>query len=281
MELSNKLLQPYLATARITGIGGPSGKPQVGTGFFLDFACDAGKTSRWLVTNKHLVEGCTEVVLRLHAGEQTNDGKFNMTREWFELVSKAPAGMTVNHPTDDLCAMSGEDIVKGAGCIGKLLAAESLTEGMIPAQATLEEMSVSEDVIIVGYPAGRMDEKHGLPVLRRGCTASHPGLSFGGGCRGLLDAHIYFGSSGSPVLVWDDRLYLDAGQARERSRRVLLGVVVDHDSDEVEGEVLVNGARTTPSAVARVKVPLHLGSYIRAEALLVLKEAIRAGGRLV
>jgi hypothetical protein len=55
------------------------------------------------------------------------------------------------------------------------------------------------NVCFVGYPEGRYDTKNNLPMLRRGVIASIPKVDFEGRKQFLIDAHVYPGSSGSPV----------------------------------------------------------------------------------
>src|SRR4051812_44019673 len=106
MKLTNTSLYPYLITVPIRVIGGPR-HGECGTGFFLDFHNADGKPSRWLVTNKHIADGATELHLRLHAGVKGSDGTVTVTQESFDLLVQNPSAITVHHPSDDLCALSG------------------------------------------------------------------------------------------------------------------------------------------------------------------------------
>jgi len=59
----------------------------------------------------------------------------------------------------------------------------------------------TERVLFVGYPDGLHDETHLLPILRTGTIASIPSVDFNGKPVFLIDAQVYGGSSGSPVLI--------------------------------------------------------------------------------
>ena len=62
----------------------------------------------------------------------------------------------------------------------------------------------TQQVVFVGYPDGVRDISHNLPVVRTGTIATHPHLDFDSEPDFLIDAHIWPGSSGSPIFVKDD-----------------------------------------------------------------------------
>nr|WP_319396656.1 serine protease [uncultured Desulfobacter sp.] len=62
-------------------------------------------------------------------------------------------------------------------------------------------ISVGQEVFFIGYPENRFDVVHNLPLLRKGCIASAPNIDFNGEKQFLIDAHVFQGSSGSPVLA--------------------------------------------------------------------------------
>lgn len=75
------------------------------------------------------------------------------------------------------------------------------------------------EVMIVGYPSNYFDHENGLPIARRGLTASPLSINFEGRPVFLVDAEIVPGSSGSPVYY-----VKRAGNPHEYK---LLGVVSD------------------------------------------------------
>jgi hypothetical protein len=69
-----------------------------------------------------------------------------------------------------------------------------------------ERLDVSAPVNFVGFPDGKFDRKHFLPIMRRGHVATSPELDFDGERIFLIDASVFPGSSGSPVFTAGDRL---------------------------------------------------------------------------
>jgi Trypsin-like peptidase domain len=71
------------------------------------------------------------------------------------------------------------------------------------------------DVLLVGYPDGRLDQVHNLPLIRKGSIASIPSTDFNGPGHIVIDANVYKGSSGSPVFVAADGVYRLLGVVSE------------------------------------------------------------------
>jgi len=79
--------------------------------------------------------------------------------------------------------------------------------------------------IFIGYPRGLHDVTHTLPILRSGTIASIPTVDFNGKPVFLIDAQVYGGSSGSPVLIDTNDGYKLVGlvaEAYQVNRRVFL-----------------------------------------------------------
>lgn len=72
------------------------------------------------------------------------------------------------------------------------------TANHIPADV---EISVGEDVLVVGYPLGFHDTLHNLPIFRNAIMASVYPVPFEGKPVILIDSRLHRGTSGSPVLT--------------------------------------------------------------------------------
>ena len=107
--------------------------------------------------------------------------------------------------------------------------------------------SVSEDVAFVGYPRGLIDLKHHMPIVRRGYTASHYSLDFGGRPEFLMEATVIPGSSGSPVFL-----------VQNGSLSSLLGVAVSFLVLKPSGEVNKADDPEDPNEVLRGGIGLSI-----------------------
>jgi len=68
-------------------------------------------------------------------------------------------------------------------------------------QASLDEVEVGSQLLIVGFPLSFHDTLHHLPVVRQAAIASSFGLRFQGQGFFLTDARTHRGTSGAPVVM--------------------------------------------------------------------------------
>ena len=73
----------------------------------------------------------------------------------------------------------------------------------------MDEIDAIEDIIFIGYPNGIWDSVNNMPILRKGSTATHPCLNYNGKKEFMIDAACFPGSSGSPVLIFNENGYKD------------------------------------------------------------------------
>jgi len=63
------------------------------------------------------------------------------------------------------------------------------------------DISIGEDVLVLGYPLGLHDMVHNLPIVRSATLASVYPVPFSGDPIVLIDSRLHRGTSGSPVLT--------------------------------------------------------------------------------
>ena len=95
-----------------------------------------------------------------------------------------------------------------------------------------------EQVTFVGYPNGLFDKASMLPIARRGQTATPIFNDYEGLPAFLIDASVFPGSSGSPVLVFDRGTFTTRdGTTHVGSRIHLAGVIAAVHTRRVHGHV--------------------------------------------
>ena len=95
-----------------------------------------------------------------------------------------------------------------------------------------------DPVVMIGYPAGLMDEVNLQPIFRRGVYATNPSLDYRGRKEFLLDIPNNGGSSGSPDFRFDDKMYNDRTRGGANitigSRLVMVGISFDGINPSVD-----------------------------------------------
>lgn len=131
---------------------------------------------------------------------------------------------------------------------------------------------------MVGYPNGIWDQKHNMPVLRRGITATHPNLDWNGRPEFLIDAACFPGSSGSPVFLFNMGGYStkSGGMVIGTGRIKLLGVLYAGPQHTVTGEIKIVPVPTADRPIAVSSIPNNLGMIIKANKLNELDVALAA-----
>jgi hypothetical protein len=144
------------------------------------------------------------------------------------------------------------------------------------------KLDAIEDVIMVGYPNGLWDHVNNLPLVRKGATASHPGIDFkiegqpGPGVT-VVDMACFPGSSGSPVFVFNNGAFgiRDAG-AKIGDRAIFIGILFSGPVMLNTGEIVVKNIPTKTVPLAEVKLMINLGYVIKPREILPMIKAMYA-----
>lgn len=152
-----------------------------------------------------------------------------------------------------------------------------MLEQYIPSSDELKELDVVEDVLMVGYPSRNWDEANNQPIFRKGITATHPFLNFNGKKEFYIDAGVFSGSSGSPVVLFNRGGYTTKhGEYRTGETRIKLLGVFNKGSlstDDVEVTIYKNDK---PYLYGDAETPNGLGVVIKAERILEFKQPLQA-----
>ena len=267
--------QLMYTTVRIACI--KQGKKGSGTGFFFRFRFFNDSRDYYIpsiVTNTHVVEGAEKGIFFIT--EEAEDGS--------PMVSKSIPIIFYNfekawrkHESVDLCVMPIAPLLKQAKEKGKKPFIRYFDKEVIPSDEELAELTAIEDVIMVGYPIGLMDEVHNLPIMRSGITATHPNVDYNGKEEFLIDAACFPGSSGSPVCLFDKGTYWSKkdGHFKVGVRFKLLGILYGGPQYTEEGKIVVKNIPTKVEPYAMTKIPINIGYVIKSKKLFDFKNSFK------
>ncbi|MBO1307309.1 trypsin-like peptidase domain-containing protein [Enterococcus sp. 669A] len=241
----------------------------VGTGFFYKMdESSKGDFKPVIVTNRHVFEDANNVVIMLTLVDKNSNDivkRYNI----FNLK-----GSVIYHPDPeiDLAVLPCPGIFQSLMSQGYSFKSVFLEKKLIPTSEQAKDISAIEDVYIIGYPNGYMDEVNNRPLVRKGITASDYKLDYNGEPKFLVDSAIYGGSSGSPVIIYNRDGFLDKdgnynlGQPRVHFLGINSAVMIQN----LEGEISEEDVPTAVGLTSRL--PIGLGVIIKSNQLEAFEE---------
>lgn len=189
--------------------------------------------------------------------------------------------MWIKHPTEDLAILPVNPIIQNV--IKKQQRDPFLIyfdESLIPSKDLVEEIDAIEDILMVGYPHGFWDEKNNLPIVRKGLTATPFYLNYNKEPHFLIDIPIYPGSSGSPVILFNQGSYSSRrGGLVVGSRIALLGINVQSINYNALGELAPQSG--APRIPTYTNLPFNIAVVIKSSELAsfrpILQSLVRTG----
>ncbi|EJM6036384.1 trypsin-like peptidase domain-containing protein [Enterococcus faecalis] len=251
-DIAEQLIRTTVKLTTDTGIG---------TGFFYKMKNTGTDFKPVIVTNRHVFENTNNVSLSMTVNKDGLDEvrMLNITN----LV-----GNIIYHPDDSIdlavfpCPGIFQMLINEGYKLGNLF----LEENLIPNEEQLQGLSAVEEVLVIGYPNGFMDEVNNRPIVRKGITASDYKLDYNGEPIFLTDSSIYAGSSGSPVLIYNRAGFASADGAFTVSPRVLfLGINSAVLIQNLEGQIVENNIPKNSGINSRL--PIGLGVTIKSNQL--------------
>lgn len=125
-----------------------------------------------------------------------------------------------------------------------------------------------------GYPSGIYDRQNLIPIIRRGTTATPAYLDYNGTPTFLIDASVFPGSSGSPVLIVNEGSYRRGNELVIGSRTLFLGVVSSVLVRYETGAIEVVDIPTAYTPVIRTPQMIDLGLVFKYSAVVETCDSI-------
>jgi len=174
-------------------------------------------------------------------------------------------------PEVDLCAMPIAQIINILINQNKRPFFIPFGKNLIPTREQLEDLSAMEELVMVGYPNGIWDNVNNQPILRKGITATHPNKDYCGKKEFMADIASFPGSSGSPVLIYNQNGYRDkkGNIFMGASRILLMGVLYAGPQYTTTGEIKILTIPTKQIPIPISRIPNNLGMIIKSERIIM------------
>ena len=209
----------------------PEGKLSTGTGFIFSVKIDENTSIPLLITNYHVVKNARNGFVEMHISENNRPTK-EVVRVLFE-----GSVFNDNKLGDlDLIALPIASAINNMQAQGKQLFFRSIDESLIPKKNLIDELASVEDLTFIGYPSSIYDSINKLPVIRQGISATPIWNDFQGKEEFLIDAGVFPGSSGSPVLIFNRGTYPTKDGIAIGNRILFVGVLKETLKREEDGK---------------------------------------------
>ena len=268
------------ATTRLV-VDNSDGNRSIGTGFFFVVTLDEKISYPLLITNKHMI--CNEneeevwksVSFKVNKRDKNGNPIFGEVESI--IIRNTPDEIKFIHPDVDLCAFSFGSYLNDFDKKGIDICFKYFHEELIPNAGDMPMISSIENILMVGYPDGMVDEKNNLPIVRRGITATDFKIDYNGKKEFLIDASIFKGSSGSPVVICDIGSYNNAeGKLCLGNRVFFLGIQYRGEFSKFRNNVYIKDDKGIFQNYPDIFSAYFndLGFCVKSENLLYFKEEI-------
>ena len=245
-----------------------NGMSDVGTGFFYSFDYPSATSSiPVIVSCKHVIVNSAVGILDF-ALAKTN--AFARTQPHFQVAITNFESYWIKHPDTniDIAILPIAPIMQKLEDEGKRLDVFPFNRKELLTTNELAQIGVFQTVKFIGYPIGISDELNNLPIARQGMTATDVSIDYEGRREFLIDASVFPGSSGSPVLIAEQGSYIPIGGGLAFGNELrLLGIIDAVVEIDERGHIEFRNVPTALQAEPVTKIPSNLGLVIKAEVL--------------
>ena len=201
---ASKYRQDFMAISTVQLISTVSTGTYFGTGFFylVPHPTDHRRRQIVIMTNKHVLEGKDNLILMCPVSDNGKPSPGNY--ETFTIPQ--PYSIAYKHPSNDvdLCAIPMTEKLESAKARGRDILYAPYTSNLLADDKCYDDLRQLDTAVMIGYPSALSDNINHQPIFRTGTFATNPSLDFQGRREFVLDIPNYGGSSGSPVVLFDE-----------------------------------------------------------------------------
>ncbi len=215
------LIPPFFFDCVVSiGIRSGTGVSWIGTGFIVGRPSegDSEKCNTFIVTNKHVLFGRRLIILRFNTlqGAQVRDYEVDL--------EVGGALIWVGHPSEEIDVAVfyiNPDVLKADGIAFAFFHLVKHSMSVVDMQR--DGTSEGDSVYVLGFPLGIVSEQINCVISRSGTIARIRDLLANRQRSFLIDANIFPGNSGGPVITRPEMVSIEGTQPINRA--VLIGIV--------------------------------------------------------
>jgi hypothetical protein len=254
-------------------------RPSTGTGFFFSFKIDDKNHVPVIVTNKHVIKDSIAGTFVLTKSNEQGEPILGSTER---ILLDNFESFWIKHPEEnvDLAIFPIATLYHAAEAKGIKFFAPPMGEDLLITPEKLADLSGLENITMIGYPNGIWDEKNNMPIVRRGITATNPKYDYNGLPVFVIDCACFPGSSGSPVLIFNEGGYTNARGVTHvgATRIILLGVLFAGPQHVAEGEIQTIEVPLAQVPISLSKIPNNLGFVVKASKIADFRKMLIPNG---
>jgi len=250
-----------------------------GTGFFFSYTLDKNNKTVFpvIVTNYHVIKNAYKGFLYFKLSDSLGYPIYGKSDT---IVINNFKDRWIVHPDTsvDLAILPLMPIIneysKKTG-MSKSLYFSALPEASIPSDSVKKTMNAIEEITTIGYPFGLRDYVNDLPIVRTGISATPIYLDFKLKKQFLVDVPVFFGSSGSPVFIYNSSVYTPRyGSPMTGPRVIFVGIISSTYTRNFDGTIVPKvSTNIEDSLKVQTSIPiLNIGIVIKSERLLDFKK---------
>lgn len=188
--------QLLFSTLRIESLDENNQIVSIGTGFIMNREVEKDKYVIYLVSNKHVLLATDTINLVFTQKPENGSLPLIGQKELFRINNVKRNVHIHDNPKVYIAVFP----ITGLFTSNYNLYYKGIDYNML-ADFNEEFLSVAQNVEFIGYPDNRYDETNNLPLIRNGMIASYPKVDYNGEPVFIIDAQVFPGSSGSPVMI--------------------------------------------------------------------------------
>jgi len=276
MSLSEQMIHSTVRIECVYLEKGNDGKVVVtkgtGSGFFFNYRIDSVEIPV-IVTNKHVISNAYQGSFHL---TQKDTSDLPIYGKHIPIALNDFQNYWIYHPDKnvDLCIMPVAPIIREADKLNTPVYYKTFDESLIPTDSTLKTLTAIEEILMIGYPIGLWDSYNNLPITRLGQTASPAELDYNNEKEFLIDIAAFPGSSGSPIILFNEGSYATENGISIGSRLMLLGILYAGPEYKAEGKGKLVIDKKPISITTKTDQPINIGIVIKSERLLDFKKEL-------